>query len=342
MDIYAKSYDTFKCIADKCPDSCCKDWDVVVDDESFEIYNKAQGEFGDKLRSLMQIDSDGDRIFVSQNGRCPFWNKDMLCDIYINLGENCLCETCKRFPRLTLDYTAFCEHMLSFACPEAARLMLQNESEFDDFADYDVSIDVEDFDAELMKFLLSCRARTFEILKNRDIPFTERLKQCLWFNAQVQSLLDDDCFSYDVLDLEIPSVADSHKSDVDFIFNLHKSLDIMSKKWRELLSEKCNDIEITDEFLVLALYYVSRYYLCAVDSLDVLSTIKRIVCACVVISGLENNLTLKEGKITAERKCELIQLYSKEVEHSYENSEALEFEFATSSDFSVDNLISIL
>ena len=30
--IYPKYYKDFKCIANKCPDSCCKDWDVELDD----------------------------------------------------------------------------------------------------------------------------------------------------------------------------------------------------------------------------------------------------------------------------------------------------------------------
>ena len=47
----------------------------------------------------------------------------MLCDIYINMGENALCETCKRFPRITLDYSQFQEKILSLACPEALRLL---------------------------------------------------------------------------------------------------------------------------------------------------------------------------------------------------------------------------
>ena len=24
-------FDNFRCIADRCPDSCCKEWDVLVD-----------------------------------------------------------------------------------------------------------------------------------------------------------------------------------------------------------------------------------------------------------------------------------------------------------------------
>lgn len=131
--IYPLYYKNFKCIAYKCPDSCCKGWDVVVDDESNEYYCTVGGTFGDKLKKLTGIDGDGDRIFISQNGRCPFWNSDSLCDIYINLGEEHLCKTCKSFPRITQDYTAFSEHLLSLACPEAARLILCTDFAYDDF-----------------------------------------------------------------------------------------------------------------------------------------------------------------------------------------------------------------
>lgn len=31
---YHEFYRDFKCIANKCPDSCCKEWDVVVDDDT--------------------------------------------------------------------------------------------------------------------------------------------------------------------------------------------------------------------------------------------------------------------------------------------------------------------
>ena len=72
MDMTMKHYfpkycEKFRCIANLCPDSCCRDWDVVVDDTSFDFYNTAKGEFGDRLRSLMTIDEDGDRIFIMAN-----------------------------------------------------------------------------------------------------------------------------------------------------------------------------------------------------------------------------------------------------------------------------------
>ena len=70
--IYPKYYKDFKCIANKCPDSCCKDWDVELDDNAEKYYNTVQGEFGDKIRSLTVDGEDNNRIFISrEDGRCP-------------------------------------------------------------------------------------------------------------------------------------------------------------------------------------------------------------------------------------------------------------------------------
>ena len=38
---FPKYCEKFRCIANLCPDSCCRDWDVVVDDTSFDFYNTA-------------------------------------------------------------------------------------------------------------------------------------------------------------------------------------------------------------------------------------------------------------------------------------------------------------
>ena len=45
-NIYPSYFEKFRCIADKCPDSCCRGWDVVVDDETNEFYKTVGGEFG--------------------------------------------------------------------------------------------------------------------------------------------------------------------------------------------------------------------------------------------------------------------------------------------------------
>ena len=315
--IYPTYYKKFKCIANECPDSCCKDWDVVVDEESESFYNSVNTEFGEKIRSLTVTDNDGDRIFVSQNGKCPFWNKDMLCDIYINLGEEHLCETCKNFPRITQDYTDFVEHTLSLACPEGARLILEEENDYSEFDNF-----IYNESDKLMDFLLKARAKTSKIFKDRKLSFAQRLKEALRYNKDIQNSLDEIFESESV-------------SDLSYIFEFHNKLEIMSNEWKEILASASKNEPDTNhdvEFERLALYYIYRYYLNAIDSYNVLSTIKRIACAYIVLSRCE-----------LERDCtRLMQLYSKEVEHSYENSEMLDDEFYFVPQLSVDSLIRII
>ena len=329
-------YKKFKCIANLCPDSCCKDWDVVVDSKTEAFYNSINTDFGEKLRSLMLTDSDGDRIFKSKNGKCPFWNADMLCDIYINLGEEHLCETCKSFPRITQDYGAFTEKLLSFACPEAARLILAEDDAYTDFKS-DYELDNTYYNADVMRFILKAREKTAQILNDSAYSFAENLKDCLAFNSQIQDALNGNEPSHLG---EIPQ-----KMDCGFIFDLHLRLEIMDNSFAAELTEiakKCENLKISkaldDKFKKLALYYVYRYYLTAIDSDDVLGTIKRIVCAYIII-----------GKWAAFRDSrgdkdilKIMQRYSKEVEHSYENNEELDFEFAANPNFSVENLISAI
>lgn len=315
-NIYPSYFEKFKCIADKCPDSCCKGWDVVVDDETNEYYQSINGEFGEKLKKLTEIDCDGDRIFVSQSGRCPFWNENELCDIYINLGESHLCKTCREFPRLTQDYAAFTEHLLSFACPEATRLILGTDNAYDDFKNYDLDFSLCDYNAELMRFLLGARDKLKDIFTDKSLPFSGRLNVAVQFCENVQSAINEFDYSADVAIDRNCKEDIIHKKSLSYVFEMHKEFDIMTDEWREIL---CKASEHADEkipgqyddlFKRMALYYIYRYFLTAVDSMNVLSTANRILCAYVVIGS-----ALLTGEYETEK---LFWLYSKEVEHSTE------------------------
>ena len=97
-------YENFRCIADRCPDSCCAEWDVLVDGETAARYEAMEGALGDAIRENLKLDEDGQHYFAIQNRRCPMWRADGLCRIQAELDHDALCETCRRFPRLRHDY----------------------------------------------------------------------------------------------------------------------------------------------------------------------------------------------------------------------------------------------
>ena len=47
---YPSYYHTFSCIASACPDSCCHEWEVQVDEATAACYRAMEGELGADLR----------------------------------------------------------------------------------------------------------------------------------------------------------------------------------------------------------------------------------------------------------------------------------------------------
>lgn len=121
---YPSYYPSFSCIGSRCEDTCCASWQVGADPASLRRYRSVKGEFGKWLRGSIDWSTGS---FLLRDGRCPFLNEENLCEMYLRLGEDSLCRTCRDFPRHLEDYGRLREVSLSLACPEAARLILGQE-----------------------------------------------------------------------------------------------------------------------------------------------------------------------------------------------------------------------
>ena len=299
--LYPAYYREFRCIAARCPDSCCQGWDVVIDSDTEAVYNTVEGAFGDRLRTAIITDEDGDRIFrLADNKKCPFWSDDRLCDIYKTLGEATLCATCARFPRLTMDYTVFREYSLALACPEAARLILTTDDAYAAFAAVTVE-DCADYDPALMRFLLKARQEAAQLL-TAGKPLLQRLDDLFAHTIEVQNTLTGDA---EDAAWRLPA---ERFTQLEYIDNGNRERITRAAAAAADLSQ--HEQALTN----LALYWLYRYYLGAIDSLDVLSPVRFLVASLHIVA----NLAKAEGElITA------AQTYSKEIEQSYENMEAL-------------------
>lgn len=104
------------------------------------------------------------------------------------------------------------------------------ESDFDTGLATDIPQDLQtDYSTTEMNFLLSARKRTFEILSDCKMSLSERLCRLLAFNERVQNMLDDEIF--DIKAMPTDEYKKQSCGDASFIFDLHKSLDIMSNDW---------------------------------------------------------------------------------------------------------------
>ena len=154
---YPDYYKKFNCIADKCPDTCCGKWQIVIDDDSLEKYEDYNGEYRDELRRKVNW-KEG--VFIhGRSGKCAFLRDDMLCDMYIHMGKESLCTTCREYPRHTEEFENVREVSLSLSCPEVARILMnitdkvtfvtEEDDEDDDYGDEDGWNDDEDDEEEL-------------------------------------------------------------------------------------------------------------------------------------------------------------------------------------------------
>ena len=76
-------YKNFKCIADKCPMTCCEGWAIVIDDKSLEKYVDCSNS-----RYICKHIDQNEKIFLQNGSRCSFLNRSNLCDLYNNVGED--------------------------------------------------------------------------------------------------------------------------------------------------------------------------------------------------------------------------------------------------------------
>ena len=329
MKITKPSYfDTFRCIAGACPDSCCKEWDVQVDPAFAEYYRSLPGDLGERLRAVLK-DEDGDVYMTIQDGRCPMWRADGLCRIQAELGEGALCKTCREFPRLTHDYGDFAELGLELSCPEAARIILTAAPAAWVTAEIPGGSEPE-YDMDAMAVLKATRERALEILADARYPVNESLTLLLLYGYQAQGELDggeEAPFDPAVALAEARGFAKN--GDPAGLLAFFGELEILTPQWRERL-ERPAPGPWTDTYRALARYFVERYWLQAVSDYDLVCRVKLAVVSCLLIRHLGGPLT------------ETAQLYSKEIENDLDNVESLLDAAYTHPAFTDDKLLDML
>ena len=167
-------YKEFQCTADKCPDTCCAGWQIVIDEQSLEHYKKIRGKFF--LRVLSSIDWRKSVFRQDKEKRCAFLNDHNLCDLYSAYGEKSLCRTCRQYPRHTEEFEGVREITLSISCPEVARILMNRKAPVT-FLSYEKEgeEEYEDFDPFLFSILEDARTEMIRILQDRELPIRTRV-----------------------------------------------------------------------------------------------------------------------------------------------------------------------
>ena len=120
-------YDGFACKAQSCRHSCCRGWEIDVDDDTAALYEAMPGPLGEALRAALSEDG-GERHFrLDGEGNCPFLRPDGLCRVILSCGEDALCDICALHPRFFEELDAFTLAGLGLSCEKSCELLLAGE-----------------------------------------------------------------------------------------------------------------------------------------------------------------------------------------------------------------------
>ncbi|MCM1157536.1 MAG: flagellin lysine-N-methylase [Bacteroidales bacterium] len=264
----ASFYKDFHCIGGICEDSCCENWEIDLDDASLKRYMKQGGEFGKRLKDNTRVK---EKQFILNGTRCPFLNEDNLCDIYIEMGEECLCETCTNFPRHIEEFEELKEVSLTMSCPEASRIMLGQKEKIrficKEGSDEEYGLKHSEqartfafwrrghankLDKPLFSLLFDVRGLMFEILQNRDEPVAKRAATVLLLGYEIQEFIEHKEYDKIVMKMEnyrkpekkllLENYFAKHEKRVTEkeewmrqILNMFDGLETIKEEWKELL-----------------------------------------------------------------------------------------------------------
>ncbi len=323
-------FKNFRCIADKCPDTCCAGWEADLDDAIIEKYKTIDGELGKRIKTHLSEDETGCAIFaLCENGRCPFLNDKNLCDIQAAYGEEYLSKTCALFPRFFDDFGNIREMGLGFGCPEAARIMLNDNEPFELclLNENNENIEVDEFYA----LCINARQKIFDLLEAPVTDFKEKILKIFEMTSEFQDEIDS-----------FYEEAEENGLKFDDCVSILSKMEYINKERQSLLSnlKDCDCTEIfrkyRNDFEKLMKYYIFRYFLQGCYCDDAVTPVKYGIFACIVISRIYAQTESLDFKMRAK----IMQGYSKEIEYSDVNMDLLDTEMYNS--FSARNLIELI
>lgn len=182
-------YKEFECIADKCEDTCCAGWQIVIDKKTLKKYRKIKGNFRKQI--LKNVDWFQGTFKQDKDKRCAFLNEKNLCNLYLSQGEEGFCKTCREYPRHTEEFEGVREVTLSISCPEVARILM-NRMEPVTFLSYEKEgeEEFEDFDPFFYSILEDARKEMIAILQNRDLTIVDRILLILGMAHDMQGRMN--------------------------------------------------------------------------------------------------------------------------------------------------------
>ena len=316
---YPESYNRFSCLKDECPDTCCKEWEVDIDEESRQYYMQVPGPFGERLRSHM-TQEEGECFFaMTEEGNCPFLDKKGLCEMYTALGEESLCRVCTEYPRYYMEIGNYEQIDMSLSCPALGRLLFEGKGPilYERAEDEGIAEELSLEEEERLAGILDLRDEAIMILQGKtDLPLKERLKEADLFYEEDDRALMETAARFEILSSRCAGILDGISANLEGIQRAEAQFD-------SLHGEKYDAW-----FTKLSVYLTWRYMIDLWFDSDkeqirrmISRSLRLIKLMCVSrFAGYEPETDrIPAAPLETADIIDLAHYYSKQVEHSDEN-----------------------
>jgi len=190
------SFSEFSCIGGDCEDTCCRNWEIKLDRQHYDLLSNAMSKETNEKSMFEQyirlnensITSDHDYAFIrmGMNGYCAMLDETGLCSIHATHGVSVLGDVCTMFPRIVSRCGDTIELSGALSCPEVVRGCIDDEyplklkrfktSDLPRPKNYPIQRELsglnDDFYAE--KFSL-VRSKLMEVLADEEYEYETRL-----------------------------------------------------------------------------------------------------------------------------------------------------------------------
>lgn len=297
--IYAPGYyGSFRCIADRCPHSCCVGWEIYIDPSTMKKYRECNADYAEQILSSIEGD-DEPKFRMCEGGRCPHLDGWGLCRIITNCGEEYLSDICREHPRFYNESSRGVEVGLGMACEEAAGIILSSDS----YRNFAV---VGEIDGEAFCSEFDAMAEVERLL---DIIATAPDRPSRLENIHRQYGVTPECLS----DEEWRELL----SGLEYLDREHEGLFLS-------YSSDVASLGDGDKLLERALaYFVYRHCAGAREKADFTASLG----LALFLERLFASIMQREGVHEALTATRVARIISEELEYSEENTDAIRLEF---------------
>lgn len=314
MKVFRPTYCAeFKCDGKACGSRCCRDWRILLDDDTREKYLRLPA---DERQKIFRHVDDAAQVFkLQRSGTCPFLDENFLCKLQLRHGEDFLTAVCQSFPRVTykLDAEIFLQAM-TLTCPVAAILILLSDKITFEIVDTLKARQIFNFTERIPsaeKFLSRQRA-AIEILQQRDLSINRRLEElCAFFGEKISVPVDFDAENHAAALAEIFGEMYDANLTVDKSYRLAETYLANRKNILAQLHE--NFPAVLENYLVNE--FVMRCYPCAFTG-DEAFNVRVFLTTWRAVEFAAILMTISKGRLTVEDLLELLCALSDKLDHS--------------------------